>query len=98
MKMDMSSADFAVTRENPVRTVSIGHSSGYLARLRTASGGDVHYVRRGSGPSFDGKGIVDIYSLSFPDGSRDKTMTIYIDPYCAEISRKAPEGLVLRMP
>ncbi|MBQ6971529.1 MAG: hypothetical protein IJP86_04150 [Synergistaceae bacterium] len=89
------SADFAVTRENPVKAASIGHSYRYLERLRTPSGGRVSYKRNGSMEGADG-GIIDSYTLTFAEASGDKRITIFIDPYCAENSHKAPAGLVYK--
>lgn len=91
-RMDLASSDFAVTPGNPVRAVSIGHSYRYIDRLRTPSGGRVSYSRIGSMMGNEPPGIIDAYTLTF---SGDKTMQIYIDPYCAENSYTAPEGLVL---
>ena len=92
-RLDSVSADFGVTRENPVRAVSIGHSYRYISRLRTPSGEHVSYSRIGSMEGTDG-GIIDAYSLEYKDGSDDKKIVLYIDPYCAENSHKAPEGLI----
>ncbi|MBR0256565.1 MAG: hypothetical protein IJQ58_02400, partial [Synergistaceae bacterium] len=92
-RMDAASSDFAVTPENPVRAVSIGHSYRYLDRLRTPSGEKVSYRRIGSMKGNEPPGIIDCYILTL---SGDKTMQIYIDPYCAENSYAAPEGLMLQ--
>ena len=92
-RMDTASSDFAVTPGNPVRAISIGHSYRYLERLRTPSGEKVNYRRIGSMEGNEPPGIIDGYTLTF---SGDKTMQIYIDPYCAENSYTAPEGLTLQ--
>ncbi|MBQ7170598.1 MAG: hypothetical protein IJR63_11935 [Synergistaceae bacterium] len=91
-RLDSVSADFGVTRENPVRAASIGHSYRYISRLSTPSGGRVSYKRIGSMEGTDG-GIIDAYTLTFTEDSGDKSITIFIDPYCAENSHKAPEDL-----
>ncbi len=39
--------------------------------------------------------IIDIYTLNFTDDREEKSITIYVDPYCAENSLKAPAGLIL---
>ena len=39
--------------------------------------------------------IIDIYTLTFSDDGEEKNITIYVDPYCAENSLRAPAGLIL---
>ena len=93
-KRDSSSADFGVTIENPVRTASIPFSYYYLDRLKTKQGGEVNYERLGH-ISDESDNIIDIYTLKFTDGGKEKNIMIYVDPYCAENSLKAPAGLIL---
>ena len=89
-KEHVSEKTFAVSKDNPVKAVSIADSYTYLRSIRTRDGKPIHYKRAGSMMGKHG-GIIDGYTLYF-DG---KELNIYIDPYAEENSTEAPEGLVL---
>lgn len=89
-----SSAPFGTSRDNPVKAVTIPDSYAYLESLRTREGLPVKYQRIGSMTGKDG-GIIDGYTVTFMEDGTLKSMEIYIDPYAAENSSQAPEGLVL---
>ncbi len=93
-KRDSSSANFGVTVENPVRAASIPFSYYYLDSLKTKQGGDVSYKRLGHMLD-ESDNIIDVYTLTFTDDGEEKSITIFVDPYCAENSLKAPAGLIL---
>jgi hypothetical protein len=65
-------------------------SRSYLAGLRTASGGAINYVRRGSTIPGSGGHPVDIYTVS--DARRQFLATVYVSPYHTRNSRRAPVG------
>lgn len=93
-KHEESSAPFATSKENPIRTINIQSSYFYLSSLRTRDGMPVHYNRIGSMRGKTGR-IIDGYTLTFIEGITKKGMTVYIDPYSTENSKQAPEGLTL---
>ena len=84
------SEPFGLSRENPVKAVSVSEGYRYLNRLRTKKGRPVKYHRTGSISDSNGN-IIDEYTLEL----LDETMTIYINPYARKNSEEAPEGLVL---
>ena len=84
------SEPFALSRENPVKAMSVSDSYRYLHRLRTKKGRPVKYSRKGSITDRTGN-IIDEYTLQL----LDEAMTIYINPHALKNSEEAPEGLML---
>lgn len=89
-KSSSQSEPFALSKENPVRAISVSDGYRYLNRLRTRKGIPVKFHRTGSMKNSLGN-IIDEYTLQF----LDETMTIYIKPNALKNSDEAPEGLML---
>ncbi|GEM_PF-1659688 len=83
--------EFGLVASNPVPTVSISASEGYLRRLRF-DGKPVESSRLGSTVSEVTSGNVDLYQLSLGD---KVVGTVYVCPYHKRNSRKAPRGFTL---
>jgi hypothetical protein len=82
--------EFGLCVTNPVPTHTMFGSRFYLSSLRTASGGAVNYVRRGSTIPGSGGHPVDIYTVS--DARGQFLAAIYISAYHKRNSGKAPKG------
>ena len=83
-------ADFGLVPQKPVYTVGIDEQEKYLKSLRTITGEQIKWNRRGS-MSVDGvNGLVDVYDTFLPSGEEYKT--IYINMYGAYNSTFAPKG------
>jgi hypothetical protein len=82
--------EFGLCATNPIPTNTIFGSRSYLASLRTASGGAINYVRRGSTSAGSGEHQVDIYEIS--DARGRFLATIYISAYHKRNSKRAPAG------
>lgn len=89
-----SSYPFAVTKQNPVKAISVNDSYKYLRNLMTKDYMPVNFERIGSTKGVNG-GIIDGYNLSFMENNQQRILTIYIDPYSNENSTEAPEGFRL---
>ena len=85
---------FGITRENPIRAVSINAAYKYLQQLRTRSNEPVMFERLGSLSGINGN-IIDGYTLSYNEDGLTKTLDVYIDPYSNDNSNEAPRGLIL---
>ena len=84
--------EFGIEATNPipVNTVELG-SKKYLAGLRTPDGSKVNSERIGSQTVDNIEKPIDSYLITHEDGS--DIATIYISPYQAKNSKKAPRGL-----
>ena len=84
--------EFGIEATNPipVNTVELG-SKKYLAGLRTPDGSKVKSERIGSQTVDNIEKPIDSYLITHEDGS--DIATIYISPYQAKNSKKAPRGL-----
>ncbi|MDC0980952.1 toxin-antitoxin system YwqK family antitoxin [Candidatus Pseudothioglobus singularis] len=78
------------TNPIPVNTVELG-SKKYLAGLRAEDGSKVNSERIGSQTVDNIEKPIDSYIITHKDGS--EIATIYISPYQAKNSKKAPRGL-----
>ena len=78
------------TNPIPVNTVELG-SKKYLAGLRAEDGSKVNSERIGSQTVDNIEKPIDSYIITHEDGS--EIATIYISPYQAKNSKKAPRGL-----
>jgi len=79
---------------NPIHTNNIFGSNAYLGRLRDNNGNQINYNRLGSTSASNINNPIDIYELS--DSNGNMLGTIYISPYQKNISKKAPEGFILK--
>ena len=80
------------TNPIPVNTVELG-SKKYLAGLRAPDGSKVNNKRYGSLTVDNIEKHIDSYLITHENG--DDIATIYISPYQAKNSKKAPKGLKL---
>ena len=80
------------TNPIPVNTVELG-SKKYLAKLRAPDGSKVNNRRIGSQTVDNIDKHIDSYLITHENG--DDISTIYISPYQAKNSKKAPKGLNL---
>ena len=80
------------TNPIPVNTVELG-SKKYLAGLRAPDGSKVNNRRIGSQTVDNIDKHIDSYLITHENG--DDIATIYISPYQAKNSKKAPKGLNL---
>ena len=78
------------TNPIPVNTVELG-SKKYLAGLRASDGSKVNNQRIGSQTVDNIEKHIDSYLITHENG--DDIATIYISPYQAKNSKKAPKGL-----
>ena len=78
------------TNPIPVNTVELG-SKIYLAELRAPDGSKVNNHRIGSQTVDNIEKLIDSYLITHENG--DDIATIYISPYQAKNSKKAPKGL-----
>jgi len=79
---------------NPIPTNNIFGSYAYLGRLKDKNGIQITYNRLGSTSATNIKNPIDVYELSNSKGN--VLGTIYISPYQKNISKKAPEGFILK--
>ncbi len=84
---------FGLDVSNPIPCKTLLGSMAYLERLHTIDGAKVVAERVGSFNSDVVDSPIDGYDLTHPDGS-DLGM-IYISPYQARISQRAPDGFKL---
>lgn len=84
---------FGFDVSNPIPCKTVLGSMAYLERLHTIDGAKVISERIGSFNSDVVGSPVDGYTLTHPDGR--KLGTIYISPYQARISQRAPDGFKL---
>ena len=84
---------FGFDPRNPIPCRTVLGSMAYLERLHTQDGAKVNAERIGSFGSPTPNSPVDGYKLTGPGGS--ELGTIFISPYQARISNKAPEGFRL---
>lgn len=89
-----NSYPFGITRENPIKAVSINAGYKYLQQLRTRNNEPVMFERCGSVDGINGN-IIDSYVLSYNEDGFTKTLDVYIDPYSNDNSNEAPDGLIL---
>ena len=78
------------TNPIPVNTVELGTKK-YLAGLRAPDGSKVNNQRIGSQTVDNIEKLIDSYLITHENG--DNIATIYISPYQAKNSKKAPKGL-----
>lgn len=80
---------------NPIPTNNVFSSNAYLARLRDKNGKPIKYERLGSTYAHDiSDKPIDKYKIS--DANGKELGTIYISPYQKIISKKAPEGFIIK--
>lgn len=84
---------FGFTTSNPIPCKTVMGSMAYLAHLYTLDGVKVESERIGSFDSDVVDSPVDGYALTDPEGA--DLGRIYISPYQARISGKAPNGFKL---
>ena len=86
--------EFGHDVNNPIPTLTPMGSISYLSRLRLSSdNAKIVYERFGSTSSPICSSIVDIYTISHPNGQA--LTTLYICPYHKRNSNKAPKGFFL---
>jgi len=83
--------EFGLEPTNPIPTNGVHGSILYLGGLRAPDGSRVDNERIKTVKVDNIKKIIDVYSISHEDGSH--IATIYISPYQAKNSKKAPKGL-----
>jgi hypothetical protein len=84
---------FGFDASNPIPCKTLWGGMAYLERLHTIDGAKVVAERVGSFSSDVVDSPIDGYDLTHPDGS--DLGTIYISPYQARISQRAPDGFKL---
>ncbi|MBS4067957.1 MAG: hypothetical protein KGZ62_05090 [Sulfurimonas sp.] len=83
--------EFGLVPTNPIPTNSVMGSNLYLGGLRTYDNERVDNIRLGSMVAGNIKHPIDKYSITNQNG--DEIAIIYLSPYQARNSRKAPNGL-----
>ena len=83
--------EFGLVPTNPIPTNSVMGSILYLGGLRTYNDERVNNIRLGSMAASNVKHPIDKYSITNQNG--EEIAIIYISPYQARNSRKAPDGL-----
>jgi len=83
--------EFGLVPTNPIPTNSVMGSILYLGGLRTYNDERVNNIRLGSVAAGNVKHPIDKYSITNQNG--EEIAIIYISPYQARNSRKAPDGL-----
>jgi len=90
-EMSEGIGDFGLEPTNPIPTNGVHGSILYLGGLRAPDGSRVDNERIKTVKVENIKKIIDVYSIYHEDGSH--ITTIYISPYQAKNSKKAPKGL-----
>ena len=82
--------EFGLVPSNPIPTNTVQGSILYLGGLRTTDGKSVNNTRIGSFGAENIDKPIDAYKITHQNGS--EIATIYISPYQAINSKKAPKG------
>ena len=83
--------EFGLDPTNPIPVNTIQGNTIYLGGLRALDGSKVNYERLGSLQVDNIKKPIDKYLITHENG--DKLAIIYLSPYQAKNSKKAPKGL-----
>jgi hypothetical protein len=85
---------FGLDVTNPITTNNIIGSYAYLGRLKDKHGQNISYERLGSTGAENVNHPIDMYKIL--DNTGKELGIIYISPYQKTISRKAPDGFMLK--
>lgn len=83
---------FGLEATNPIPVAGVLGGLNYLKDLKTASGNNIQYKRRGSTTSPNIMGLIDIYELSIDDII---IALVYLSPYNKKNSIYPPQGFIL---